>query len=245
MPTAPYRALRVVLGLLSLFAAVGSVLMILSSKPFLMRLFLRPPESEFSTLLLFIMKEVGGFALMFSFMLFFACRDPARNVAVIDAIILRLCILAITPLLSLNASFGGRFHGPSLPGPAADECLPLFQLSESATYALGLDKPFLGGFFRHLCPAMLSGCLVGLENSLAVPHQTYDYDVLVIGAGGAGLRGAIEAAAAGVYVGMVCKSLLGKAHTVMAEGGIAAALANVDERDNWKVLFADTMHGGQ
>src|SRR5207248_5397768 len=67
----------------------------------------------------------------------------------------------------------------------------------------------------------------------------------LIGAGGAGLRAAIESSAAGVRVGLVCKSLLGKAHTVMAEGGIAAALANVDERDNWKVHFADTMRGGQ
>jgi succinate dehydrogenase / fumarate reductase flavoprotein subunit len=75
--------------------------------------------------------------------------------------------------------------------------------------------------------------------------ETHEYDVLVIGAGGAGLRAAIEASAAGVRVGLVCKSLLGKAHTVMAEGGIAAALANVDERDNWKVHFADTMRGGQ
>jgi succinate dehydrogenase / fumarate reductase, flavoprotein subunit len=76
-------------------------------------------------------------------------------------------------------------------------------------------------------------------------YQTFEHDVLVIGAGGAGLRAAIEASAAGVSVGIVCKSLLGKAHTVMAEGGIAAALANVDERDNWKVHFADTMRGGQ
>src|SRR5438034_207763 len=76
-------------------------------------------------------------------------------------------------------------------------------------------------------------------------YQTHEHDVLVIGAGGAGLRAAIEASAAGVSVGLVCKSLLGKAHTVMAEGGIAAALANVDERDNWKVHFADTMRGGQ
>src|SRR5688572_19920416 len=75
--------------------------------------------------------------------------------------------------------------------------------------------------------------------------QSYSYDVLVIGAGGAGLRAAIEAAASGVKVGVVCKSLLGKAHTVMAEGGVAAALANVDDRDNWKVHFADTMRGGQ
>jgi len=75
--------------------------------------------------------------------------------------------------------------------------------------------------------------------------QRFSYDVLVIGAGGAGLRAAIEAGAAGAKVGVVCKSLLGKAHTVMAVGGIAAALANVDDRDNWRVHFADTMRGGQ
>ncbi len=76
-------------------------------------------------------------------------------------------------------------------------------------------------------------------------HASYSYDVLVIGAGGAGLRAAIEAATAGSSVGLICKSLLGKAHTVMAEGGIAAALAHNDDRDNWKVHFADTMRGGQ
>jgi succinate dehydrogenase / fumarate reductase flavoprotein subunit len=79
---------------------------------------------------------------------------------------------------------------------------------------------------------------------MPLPHA-FEYDVLVIGAGGAGLRAAIEASAEGVSVGLVCKSLLGKAHTVMAEGGVAAALANVDERDNWRVHFADTMRGGQ
>jgi succinate dehydrogenase / fumarate reductase flavoprotein subunit len=76
-------------------------------------------------------------------------------------------------------------------------------------------------------------------------YQKYEHDVLIVGAGGAGLRAAIEASAAGVSVGLVCKSLLGKAHTVMAEGGLAAALANVDERDDWKVHFSDTMRGGQ
>ena len=76
-------------------------------------------------------------------------------------------------------------------------------------------------------------------------YQTFEHDVLVIGAGGAGLRAAIAASAAGAKVGLVCKSLLGKAHTVMAEGGVAAALANVDDRDNWKVHFADTVRGGQ
>ncbi|HMN39906.1 MAG TPA: fumarate reductase/succinate dehydrogenase flavoprotein subunit [Phycisphaerales bacterium] len=75
---------------------------------------------------------------------------------------------------------------------------------------------------------------------------THEHDVIVIGAGGAGLRAAIEAAAAGgLSVGLICKSLLGKAHTVMAEGGMAAAMANVDDRDSWKVHFADTMRGGQ
>ena len=78
-----------------------------------------------------------------------------------------------------------------------------------------------------------------------IDYEPIQHDVLVIGAGGAGLRAAIEARAHGATVGLVCKSLLGKAHTVMAEGGIAAALANVDDRDDWKVHFADTMRGGQ
>src|SRR5882672_8853531 len=76
-------------------------------------------------------------------------------------------------------------------------------------------------------------------------YETIYHDVLVIGSGGAGLRAAVEASSKGVSVGMVCRSLLGKAHTVMAEGGVAAALGNVDDRDNWKVHFADTMRGGQ
>ncbi len=76
-------------------------------------------------------------------------------------------------------------------------------------------------------------------------YVTHSYDVLIIGAGGAGLRAAIEAASTGAKVGVVCKSLLGKAHTVMAEGGMAAAMGNVDDRDNWRVHFSDTMRGGQ
>src|SRR6187200_1424099 len=76
-------------------------------------------------------------------------------------------------------------------------------------------------------------------------YRTLEHDVLVIGAGGAGLRAAIAASASGASVGLVCKSLLGKAHTVMAEGGVAASLANVDNRDSWRVHFADTMRGGQ
>jgi succinate dehydrogenase / fumarate reductase flavoprotein subunit len=76
-------------------------------------------------------------------------------------------------------------------------------------------------------------------------YETHEHDVIVIGAGGAGLRAAIEASAAGCTVALICKSLLGKAHTVMAEGGMAAAMANVDDRDGWKIHFADTMRGGQ
>ena len=75
--------------------------------------------------------------------------------------------------------------------------------------------------------------------------QTFDHDVVVIGAGGAGLRAAIECSAQGLNTGMICKSLLGKAHTVMAEGGAAASLGHTDERDNWKVHFRDTIRGGK
>ena len=80
---------------------------------------------------------------------------------------------------------------------------------------------------------------------MAKNHPVLDHDVLVVGAGGAGLRAAIEASASGAKVGVISKSLLGKAHTVMAEGGMAAALGNVDDRDSWRVHFADTMRGGQ
>src|SRR5919108_1630398 len=75
-------------------------------------------------------------------------------------------------------------------------------------------------------------------------YQTFEYDVVVVGAGGAGLRAAIESSALGAKTALVCKSLLGKAHTVMAEGGIAAALAHVDPQDNWQTHFRDTMKGG-
>ena len=80
---------------------------------------------------------------------------------------------------------------------------------------------------------------------MALAWETHEHDVIVVGAGGAGLRAAIEAAAQGVSVGLICKSLLGKAHTVMAEGGIAAALGNVWPEDNWRVHFRDTMRGGK
>src|SRR4249920_1866315 len=80
---------------------------------------------------------------------------------------------------------------------------------------------------------------------MAEKYETHEYDVIVIGAGGAGLRAAIESSALGAKTALVCKSLLGKAHTVMAEGGVAAALANVESRDSWQTHFRDTMRGGK
>src|SRR5277367_7186578 len=76
-------------------------------------------------------------------------------------------------------------------------------------------------------------------------YESHDFDVIVIGAGGAGMRAAIEAKERGLRTALVCKSLLGKAHTVMAEGGAAAAMGNVWPEDNWKVHFRDTMRGGK
>ena len=106
---------------------------------------------------------------------------------------------------------------------------------------------FISGFARRgICTTSCSSNFKSEPNfPVATNYETFEYDVLVIGAGGAGLRAAIEASAAGVKVGLICKSLLGKAHTVMAEGGMAAAMGNVDDRDNWRVHFADTMRGGQ
>src|ERR1700745_2419976 len=92
-----------------------------------------------------------------------------------------------------------------------------------------------------------AGCrsFQGHTNPVTPPYETHEHDVLIIGAGGAGLRAAIEALVQGARVGLVCKSLLGKAHTVMAEGGIAAAMGNVDQADDWRTHFRDTMRGGK
>ena len=101
MSQPPYRALRIALGFLSLLLALGGLLLIFSSKPLILRVFMHPPESEASTLLLVVLKEMGGFGLVLSVMLFFAVRDPVRNVAIIDGFTVGLCILAVTPLVSL------------------------------------------------------------------------------------------------------------------------------------------------
>ena len=102
MSRPPYRALSLGLRVVSVLIAVGGVFMILADKALVLRVFLHPPASEVSTLLLALLKEMGGVMLMISVMLFLAARDPARNVAILDALIVGLCILAITPLLSLK-----------------------------------------------------------------------------------------------------------------------------------------------
>src|SRR6266852_2848722 len=108
-----------------------------------------------------------------------------------------------------------------------------------------MDESVLGWLRGFLRAPRLLRRNQGPKTSVNEKYETHEHDVLIIGAGGAGLRAAIEALAQGASVGVICKSLLGKAHTVMAEGGIAAAMANVDEADNWRVHFRDTMRGGK
>lgn len=100
MSKPPYRALRIVLGFLSFLMVVGGLLLICGSKQLIGRLFLHPPEVEISTLLLFTLKEMGGFALMLSLLLYLASRDPVRNVAIVNGFTAGLCVLAVTPLIS-------------------------------------------------------------------------------------------------------------------------------------------------
>lgn len=110
MSKPPYRALRIILGIFSLIAAVAGLVAIFGSKSLMTAIFLGPPAAEVSTLLLFMLKEGGGFLLMFSLLLFFAARDPARNAAIINALIVGLSIAAITPLVSLYALDIGRLY---------------------------------------------------------------------------------------------------------------------------------------
>jgi len=102
MPKPSYRALGIALRVFSVLFAIGGLFIIFSSRGLIMRVFLYPPESEVSTLLLFLLKEMGGMVLMLSAMLFRASRDPERNIAVVDGLIVGLVILAVTPLMSLR-----------------------------------------------------------------------------------------------------------------------------------------------
>lgn len=97
----PYRALRILLGVFSLLAALGGLLMIFADRPLMVRILLRPPEGEVSTLLESLLKEMGGMVLTLAVFLWLAARDPMRNVAIVDGLIAGLCVLAVTPLVSL------------------------------------------------------------------------------------------------------------------------------------------------
>src|SRR5688500_11902493 len=134
-------------------------------------------------------------------------------------------------------------RGVESPGLRLRVCLR--QRPQREAPVVRLVQSDLGDERRSVRATVLDGLPDRPEADLMAGAERFDYDVLITGAGGAGLRAAIEAAAAGVKVGLICKSLLGKAHTVMAEGGMAAALAHNDDRDSWHVHFADTMRGGQ
>ena len=97
----PYRALRILLGLFSLLAAIGGLVLIFADRPLMMCILLRPPEEEVSTLLVSLLKEMGGMVLTLAVFLWLAARDPMRNVAIMDGLIAGLCVLAVTPLVSL------------------------------------------------------------------------------------------------------------------------------------------------
>src|SRR6202140_828486 len=101
MSKPPYRSLRIGLRIVPTLIAVGGLLMVFADKPLIVRVLLRPPEGEVSTLLLSLLKEMGGVMLMLAALLWLASRNPVRNVAIVDALIVGLCILALTPLLSL------------------------------------------------------------------------------------------------------------------------------------------------
>ena len=110
MSQTPYRGLSIGLRIVSVLLCVGGLFMIFSGKPVILRVMMHPPASEVSTLLLALLKEMGGMMIMLSAMLFLAARDPARNVAILDALIVGLCILAITPLLSLKMLDIGKLY---------------------------------------------------------------------------------------------------------------------------------------
>jgi hypothetical protein len=114
MPTPAHRALRIILAVMSLLIAAGGLLMIFGNRALMVRLFLGPSESEFSTLLLAMLKEMGGMLLLLSFLLYRASRDPVRNVAILDGLIVGVCVLAVTPLLSLYMLDLGQLYPASL-----------------------------------------------------------------------------------------------------------------------------------
>ena len=149
MPEPPYRALRIFLRVFSLLAALGGLLMIFAEKPLIVRIFLRPPEGEMSTLLLSLLKKTGGMALMLGVLLWLASRNPVRNVAVVDALIAGLCILALTPLLSLWMTDIG-YAGYTLPSCGGG----LFAVADSKQLIAALSRNLLDELWFRLRVAL-------------------------------------------------------------------------------------------
>ena len=110
MSRPPYRNLSIALRIVAVLLAIAGLLMIFGSRPLIVRMLMHPPESEVSTFLLTLLKEMGGLVLMLSVMLFLAARDPARNLAILDALTVGLCILAITPIVSLKMTDIGKLY---------------------------------------------------------------------------------------------------------------------------------------
>ncbi len=136
-----------------------------------------------------------------------------------------------------------------LPTPTSLQAMDLGFRSQPQTSDFCLDLTFCCCPDRPLCAPSFIGrhyeLLLLLGGAMDIKLERYRFDVVVIGAGGAGLRAAVEARQAGLRTAIICKSLFGKAHTVMAEGGAAAAMGNVNDNDSWKVHFRDTMRGGK
>jgi hypothetical protein len=216
-------------------------------------------ESRFPLLLQNVHRYFFYFGLVFNVILtidaVMAFRQPGIGIGfsvgtavlVINATLLWLYSLSCHACRHLCG--GGVKQFSAVPHPPPDLEVP--HAAQRQAHAVRLDEPGLRGLHRPLRapggqrhhPRLRLPLLRG--SSTMTEYETHEFDVIIIGAGGAGLRAAIEARSRGLRTALVCKSLLGKAHTVMAEGGVAAAMGNVYSEDNWKVHFRDTMRGGK
>ena len=182
------------------------------------------------------------------------CRDEATSSRTASHIGVGSLVLTLNAVLlglytfschSWRHLVGGKLDCFSCAANVRHKAWERVELPERAPHGLRVVQPGVGGLLRLLRAPAGQRRHSGYSNTVTNKYETHEHDVLIIGAGGAGLRAAIEALAHGAKVGLVCKSLLGKAHTVMAEGGIAAAMGNVDASDDWRTHFRDTMRGGK